>query len=221
MSFWIVGTDTEVGKTVVSGLVLRRYAESHSLAYWKPVATGREEDHDLGEIRAWLSDSVVTLDEVYLFDPPLSPHLAARLAGVEIDPERILGDLVLHGMADKQRNLIIENAGGVLVPLTDQGYLFIQLIAETALPVVVVARSTLGTINHTLLTLEALRARGIEVIGVVLNGPANKENRKAIEKFGKVRIISEVTPIPTLSQAAVSEAAKEFDPLGVIEEYLG
>jgi dethiobiotin synthetase len=170
------------------------------------------------------------LPETYRFDPPLSPHLAARQAGVEIDPERILADLVRHASADPGRNLLIEGIGGLLVPLTGRGYLLIHLIAESALPVVLVARSTLGTINHTLLSLAALRDRRIEIAGVVMNGPPDRHNREAIESFGKVAVIAEIPPLAEgwdgqgeakPARSAILAAAKQFDTNRKLIKYFG
>lgn len=231
MSLWVLGTDTGIGKTLVSALILHRYAAAGPIAYWKPVSTGGDEDRDRSTVIGWLGapadPPVAVLDEIYLFDPPLSPHLAARLGGVSIDSEAILAELVRHATDDIDRNLIIEAAGGVLVPLTDDGVMYIDVVAASALPAVVVARSTLGTINHTLLTLEALRGRGVPIAGVVLNGPPNPENRRAIERFGHVDVLSEVPPLAAgngsraPSRAQLRRAAASFDPDGVLAIYLG
>ena len=230
MSLWVLGTDTDIGKTVVSALILNRYAPSGPIAYWKPVSTGGDDDRDRSTVSGWLGDStdrpVEVLDEVYLFDPPVSPHLAARLAGTNIDTDTILAELVRHAMEDRDRTLVIEAAGGVLVPLTDDGSMTIDVVAASALPAIVVARSTLGTINHTLLTLEALRGREIQIAGVVLNGPQNTENRRAIERFGGVDVIDEVPPLGaegswSASREDILRAAEDFDPDGLLAPYLG
>ncbi len=129
-------------------------------------------------------------------------------------------------MEDRDRTLVIEAAGGVLVPLTDDGSMTIDVVAASALPAIVVARSTLGTINHTLLTLEALRGREIQIAGVVLNGPQNTENRRAIERFGSVDVIDEVPPLGaegswSASREDILRAAENFDPDGLLAPYLG
>ena len=220
MGLWVLGTDTDVGKTVTSALILQRYADSGSVAYWKPISTGGDDDRDRTTVSALVGPSVTILAETYILEPPVSPHLAARLANVRIDPEAILADLVEHAMSDDDRVLLIESAGGVLVPLTDDGYLSIRLVQESTLPVVVVARSTLGTINHTLLTLEALRARNIEIVAVVVNGPKNAENRRAIEKYGRVATLE----VPVLSstppsRTVIAKAALEFDPESLLAPF--
>ena len=220
MGLWVLGTDTDVGKTVTSALILQRYVGSGPIAYWKPISTGGDDDRDRTTVSGWVDSSITILPETYVFEPPVSPHLAARLAGVEIDPEAVLTDLVQHAMSDDERVLLVEAAGGVFVPLTDDGYLSIRLVQESTLPAVVVSRSTLGTINHTLLTLEALRSRNIEVIAVVVNGPPNLENRRAIEKCGRIATLE----VPTLSASpptreGIAEAAAAFDPDGLLASF--
>jgi dethiobiotin synthase len=202
----VVGTGTEVGKTVVSAVLLAR----HGGVYWKPLATGGVEDRDSATVER-LSGCRV-LPETYLFREPLSPHLAARLEGSEIDPARVFADYARHRAAEPA--LVVEGVGGLLVPLTDGGYLLADLLVALELPCLLVALSTLGTINHTLLTLEAMRSRGLTVAGVVLNGPRNPENRRAIEKFGGVEVIGEIEPLELLDRESVEQAARGFDPEG-------
>lgn len=220
MSLVVIGTGTGVGKTVASSVLLARYGRSLRLGYWKPIQTGAAEERDSRFVKRCCGHLVDVLDEVYLFDPPLSPHLAARLAGVRIEPERILGALVAHAGEDPERSLVIEGAGGLLVPLTDQGYLLADLLRDLHLPSLLVARSELGTINHTLLTLEALRSRGIEFAGVVLAGPKNPENRAAIERFGKAEVIAEIPQIRPVTRAGIVRAADGFDEMDGLRQYL-
>ncbi len=205
----VVGTDTGVGKTVACAVLLTRWA-AHQPAYWKPVATGARDERDTDTIRRLCPPEIEILPESYLLAEPLSPHLAARREGATIDPGRLLADLLSHRATLAGRPLVVEGAGGVLVPLTDDGYLLADLLAAAALPCLVVARSTLGTINHTLLTLEALRSRKIQVKGVVLNGPRNPDNRHAIERFGAIQVVGELPPLPMLTPAAISAAAPEL-----------
>jgi dethiobiotin synthase len=124
-------------------------------------------------------------DSTYLLREPLSPHAAAKIDGVEIDMKRF----ALPSFT--QNTLVIEGAGGVLVPLNQQS-LIIDLIQQLDVPAIVVARSTLGTINHTLLTLQALRSRSIRVLGVILNGPKNPGNAQAIAEYGATEILAQI-----------------------------
>jgi dethiobiotin synthase len=220
LSLIVTGTGTGIGKTVTCAVLLARYGRGIRLAYWKPVATGGADDRDSASVKRWCGHLAGVLDEVYLFEAPLSPHLAARRENAAIDPEAIVGALVRHGLEDPDRSLVVEGAGGLLVPLTDQGYLLADLLRELYLPCLVAASSRLGTINHTLLTLEALRARGLEVAGVVLNGPPNRENRLAIERFGRVEVVGEIGPLRRPGRTAIARAARGFDRDGRLRGYL-
>lgn len=181
---FVTGTDTGVGKTMVAAWLVR----SWQAEYWKPVQSGTREGWDAHVIRQAAPGAVIH-PSTHALPEPLSPHEAARLAGIEI----CLDDFHLPARLSN-RPLVVEGAGGVLVPL-NATHMMADLMVELDLPVLVVARSGLGTINHTLLTLEALRHRSLPVAGVVLNGPPNPANRDAIERFGKVRVIAELPPL--------------------------
>jgi dethiobiotin synthase len=171
---FVTGTDTGVGKTVVSAALALRTG----FGYWKPVQTGLVSDTT--EVQRLAGCQV--FDQGIRLPEPVSPHLAAELAGARIEVAEIVGQSPSDG------SWIVEGAGGVLVPLNEREKM-IDLMAALALPVVVVARSRLGTINHTLLTLEALRGRGLRVELVVMSGPANPDNLAAIRQFGNVPAI--------------------------------
>ncbi|MFP6738007.1 MAG: dethiobiotin synthase [Planctomycetota bacterium] len=219
MSLVVIGTDTEVGKTVVSAVVLARYARGRKLAYWKPIATGAEGDTDTALVRKWVGHRVDILDEAYLYDPPVSPHLAARLASRPIDPELVLAQLVEHGLEDPRRNLVVEGIGGLHVPLTTEGYLLSHLLSDMHLPCLLATRSGLGTINHTLLSLEAIRERKLDLAGVVMVGPKDKENKAAIEKYGGVKVTAELEWLPRLGRTSIEKAARRFDRRGQLKRY--
>ncbi len=242
MSLAVVGTDTGVGKTVVSALILARYggavldgsgpaarrpgtldpnAAPARLAYWKPISTGAERDRDSIFVRTRVGDLADVLEETYRFNPPLSPHLAAQKAGVEIEMERLVSAWQTI-RAVPRRQLLVEGIGGVLVPLNGKGEFVVDFVAKLRIPVLVVARTALGTINHTLLTIEALRKRKISPVGVVLNGPPRAGTREAIEEFAKARVIDEVGPLvggENPSRAAIISAAPAFDAAGFLAEY--
>lgn len=220
MSLVVVGTGTEIGKTITCAVILARYSSGLRLAYWKPVATGSAQERDTQVIKRLCTDRAEILQESYLFEPPVSPHLAARQAKKRVRPERIIEALSTHQKKDSRRALIIEGIGGLLVPLTSGGYLLSDLVQEMALPCLLVASSRLGTINHTLLTIEAMRSRDLNLVGVVLSGPENRENRQAIHKFGQVPIIGQIRPIHPLSPENVGRAARGFDRKALLESYL-
>lgn len=219
MSLVVTGTGTEVGKTIVCAMILARHARRRRIAYWKPIATGSSESSDTQFIRSVVGKNVEILSEVYSLGPPVSPHLAARLGRRRIEPEQVVGAFVTHAMADDRRNLLIEGIGGLLVPLTDDGYLLASLFEELHLPLLIVASSRLGTINHTLLTLEAARSRRLEIAGVILSGPPNAENRRAIERFGSVDVLAEVPVIPSITHQGITQAARSFDRKGRLKQY--
>jgi len=183
---FVTGTDTGVGKTVLSAALMLRYPEAR---YWKPIQTGPDDDStEVGR----LSGGQV-LDKGIRLPDPVSPHLAARLAGMTIEiPSRATDGAVY----------IVEGAGGVLVPLNDTQTM-VDLMARFGLPVVVAARTSLGTINHTLLTVEVLRARGLRVAGVAMIGTGNADNRAAIEHYGNVAVIAEMPHFDPLTPEAL------------------
>jgi len=220
VSLIITGTGTGVGKTVACAAIIARSGKKVPLAYWKPVATGASTERDSETVRRWCGKLASLLPETYLLEEPLSPHLAARMEGRSIDPEKIALDLVRHATEDTDRRIVIEGAGGLLVPLTDSGYLFVDLVRDLHLPVVVVAANVLGAINHTLLTLEALRARGIEIAAVVLAGKDDFGNCEAIARFGHMDSVLRLARIPRLGLAGISRAARAFDTKGVLLRYL-
>jgi len=214
---FVTGTDTGVGKTVAAAALLQRYREVAPLRYWKPIQTGIEVDDDTVTVRGLGAASAQEiLDEGVRLEKPVSPHLAARWAGTRID----LGELRALLPDEPDTSWIVEGAGGLLVPI-NEWQTMADWIAYLSLPVVVVARSGLGTINHTLLTLEALQTRWLKVAGVLMVGEPNAENRAAIEQYGHVPVIAEMPllmPLDTVLLGAWS--AKHLDLQGRLLEWL-
>jgi dethiobiotin synthetase len=201
--FFVTGTDTGVGKTVLSALLVAAL----DAVYWKPVQTGVAEGTDRESVRLWAEVSQERLlPERYCFDPPVSPHLAAREAGA-----RITLDSFEFPTVPTARTWIVEGAGGAMVPLNDRD-LMLDLMRHLGLPVVVAARTALGTINHTLLTLSALRTAQINVRGVVLVGAENIENRRAIEHYGNICVIGHIPILERIHRTALLDVfSKSFD----------
>jgi dethiobiotin synthetase len=201
--YFVTGTDTNVGKTVLSALLVIAL----DAVYWKPVQTGASEGTDRESVRTWSQATEERLPpERYRFDSPVSPHLASREAGV-----RIALDALELPAAPADRRWVIEGAGGAMVPLNERD-LMTDLMRQIGFPVIVAARTTLGTINHTLLTVASLRAASLPVCGVVLIGEENIENRRAIEHYGQVRIIGHVPLLAKIDRRALLDVyEKHFD----------
>jgi len=187
---FITGTDTDVGKTVVcSWLCLHSGWD-----YFKPIVSGSPEGESDSALVKRLS-GVITHPETYNFNYPVSPHLAAKLSGVKINLEEIR-------LPSSRNKLIVEGAGGLLVPL-NQKDLLVDLIQRFHLDVILVAKSKIGTINHTLLSLEALRRRSVPVLGVIVKGIPNQDNSDAIQHFGQTKILAQVPYFETLDKEAL------------------
>lgn len=198
---FVTGTDTGVGKTLVSAILTLGL----NAGYWKPIQCGIAPQTDSEWVKQITGLSHHHFfPEAYKLTQPLSPHAAALHENIKIDLRAIVEPDF------KQSHLIMEGAGGVLVPLNENDFM-IDLIAKLQVPVLVVARSSLGTINHTLLTLQALRARAIPILGIVLNGLKNESNRKAIMNYGQVDIIAELEPISHITVDSLYLASNHFD----------
>ena len=198
--FFVTGTDTDVGKTVVAAWLVARLGA----CYWKPVQAGTHPETDSTTVRR-LSGATPDriLPEAYLLAEPMAPHEAARREGIGIDMAKLVPPPC-------NRPLVAEGAGGLMVPLNDQSFV-IDLARELDLPLILVARSTLGTINHTLLSLEALRRRGLALAGVVINGPETPHNRAAIERYGRVEVIAEIPWLEQVTPDALMAIEPEID----------
>lgn len=190
--FIVTGTDTGLGKTVFAA------ALSHALnaIYWKPVQAGLSGETDT-QIVARLSGRPV-LPESYRFKLAASPHRAAAAEGVTIDPAHL-------SLPEIAAPLIVEGAGGLLVPLSEDT-LFIDVFARWNVPLILCARTALGTINHTLLSLEAIRARDIPLLGIAFIGQANDESERIIGKFGNAKRLGRLDPVVPLTKENLARA---------------
>ncbi len=196
--FFVTGTDTDVGKTVVCTLLMLALP----CRYLKPVQSGTEDGTDTLRVQQLSGlGGERFVPECYVTRTSASPHLSARLDGITIDPRRIS-----QKIAAIDGPLLVEGAGGIYVPLNEQD-MILDLMQLLALPVILVARSGLGTINHTLLSIQALRQAGINLYGVIMNGPLNPENRRAIETFGSTRVITEIPSLCDLSLPTLRSCA--------------
>ena len=189
-NIFVTGTDTDIGKTIVSAILCKKL----NLPYWKPVQSGNTEMTDADNVNKLTGVEATTS---ILLNEPLSPHLSAQIDGVSI---RIKN---LHSPFSKRH--LIEGAGGLFVPLNDDE-MIIDLIASLACEVVLVARSGLGTINHTCLSIKALKDRGIPILGVVMVGDKNEHNKNAIEHYGEVKVIGEIPILAQLTPQSIEKA---------------
>jgi len=191
MRIVVAGTDTDIGKTVfAAGL-----AGALGAAYWKPIQAGLEDGSDADRIRSLAGiPTAAVLPEVHRLATPCSPHRAAEIDGVVIDPARLDPPAI--------DPLVIEGAGGALVPVTRE-VVFADLFARWQLPVVLVARTTLGTINHSLLSIEALRARGVPILGVAFVGDAVEDSEATIAAMGGVRRLGRLPWLDPLDRDAL------------------
>jgi dethiobiotin synthetase len=193
--FIVTGTDTDIGKTVLAAGL----AGALGAYYWKPVQAGVDPQGDKERVAA-LSGLPASriLPEAYRLTTPASPHLAARIDGVQIE----LGRLALPQVDGP---LVVEGAGGLMVPVSET-LLMIDLFAHWGVPVILCARTGLGTINHSLLSIEALRARGMEIAGIAFIGDAHDENERIIPALGKVRNLGRLPLIDPLNADTLKDA---------------
>jgi dethiobiotin synthetase len=191
----VTGTDTDVGKTVFCA-GLTRLLDG---AYWKPVQAGLDDETDAAVVRrlSELPEDRI-LPEAWRLRTPASPHWAAELDNVAIDPATLLLPIIA-------RPLIVEGAGGVMVPLTRRT-LLIDVLARWGAPTVLCSRTRLGTINHTLLSIEALRRRGIPIIGVAFIGDAHPENERIISTLGEITVLGRLAHLEPLSPSTLLPA---------------
>jgi len=178
--FIICGTDTDIGKTLISSF----FVKGLNSFYWKPIQSGIESQTDSQTIEklAQLSKEKI-IKEAYVFTKPLSPHWAAEIDQKTVNFEKLR-------LPKVQGSLIVETAGGLMVPIT-RNFLQIDQIKQWNLPVILVCKSSLGTLNHTLLSIEALKSRNIEILGLVVNGEKHLDNPKTLIEFSGIPLITE------------------------------
>ena len=198
--FIICGTDTDIGKTFISSFFVRGL----NSFYWKPIQSGIESgtDSQTVESLAQVSKEKI-IKEAYVFTKPLSPHWAAELDQKTINFEKLR-------LPEVKSSLIIETAGGLMVPLT-RNFLQIDQIKKWNLPVILVCKSTLGTLNHTLLSIEALKRRNIEILGLIVNGEKHLDNPKTLVNFSGIPLITEFPYIKKIDSNNLDILWKELE----------
>ena len=194
MTIIVTGTDTDIGKTVfAAGLTAALGAR-----YWKPVQAGLADGSDAASVVTLGVPADRVVPEAYRLTTPCSPHLAAEIDGVTIDPDRLI-------LPEVDGPLVVEGAGGVMVPVT-RNLIFADLFARWGKPVVLVARTGLGTINHSLLSIEALRSRSVPILGIAFVGDAVEDSEATIAAMGDVRRLGRLPRLDPLNAATLAEA---------------
>jgi dethiobiotin synthetase len=194
---FVTGISTEVGKTVVSS-ILTEYLQAD---YWKPIQSGDLHFSDTMKVQSLVSNSKsVFHPERYRLQSPLSPHASAEIDGIQIS----LNDFVLP---QTENNLIVEGAGGLFVPLNEKDTV-IDLIERLKLPVVLVSRNYLGSINHTMLSIEALKVRGIKIEGIVFNGEPNPATERFIEENSHIPVLFRLNELTELTKSTIKSTAE-------------
>jgi dethiobiotin synthetase len=199
---FVTGIGTDVGKTVVSSVLV----EALKADYWKPVQTGSFFSTDTGKVQKWVSNSESKFHpEGYMLKQYMSPHAAAELEDIEIR----LADLKLP---QTENTLIIEGAGGLMVPLNRTEFM-IDMIKLFDAEVVLVIQNYLGSINHTLLSIDALKNRGLRILGVVFNGPPHQLSQDIIMDYCGLKVLGRINKEKDLNPEIIKSYAKEFEYL--------
>ncbi|MDG1333111.1 MAG: dethiobiotin synthase [Crocinitomicaceae bacterium] len=194
----ITGIGTDVGKTVVSAIV----SEALKATYWKPVQAGDLDNSDSIKI-GQLTKNVSILPEAFQLTEPMSPHAAADIDGVEISPEDL-------SLPEVEGNFVVEGAGGLLVPINSKGFLYADAFENWKLPTIVVSRHYLGSINHTLMTIEILKNRGVEIEGIIFVGNAHPTTEKIILDTTECRFIARIPLTSEVNQDFVLTHAEKI-----------
>lgn len=196
---FITGIGTDIGKTVASAIL----TEALEADYWKPIQAGELDNSDSIKVANLITNNKTKIHpEAYRLTQPMSPHAAAKLDGLEIKLDEIQ-------LPNTNNNLIIEGAGGLLVPLNQQE-LIIDLIKKVEAEVVLVSQNYLGSINHTLLSLEVLRLKGLNVLGVIFNGEENKETEQYILDYTKVKCLGRINKHQSINKEVILQYKSKF-----------
>jgi len=197
--YFITGIGTGIGKTMVSAIL----TEKLQADYWKPIQSGDLAQSDSLTVKNLLTNpKSIVHPERYRLNQPLSPHLSAKLDGIGIE-------LTSFQIPPTNNNLIVEGAGGLMVPLNDK-HLLLDLIKYLNMPVIIVANNYLGSINHTLLTINTLKQHNIQIKGIIFNGDANIESEQYILNYTQVAHLGSIPALNPLNKITIIEAGKRL-----------
>lgn len=192
---FVTGIDTEVGKTIISAVLV----EALKADYWKPIQAGDLDYSDTMKVRELVSnDSSVFFEETYRLNTPASPHLAARLDNLSISMEQMIAP-------ETNNNLIIEGAGGLMVPINDEGDFILDLVHKMSTKIVLVSKNYLGSINHTISAFEMLKSRGLKVDVLVFSGHTNSETESIIEKHISPNVVLKFPFYERLNSGSIND----------------
>mgnify|MGYP006078210347 FL=1 len=196
--YFISGIGTDVGKTIVSAIV----SEALEATYWKPIQAGDLDNSDSIKIKN-LTENVTVLKEGVKLSQAMSPHAAARIDGVKLG-------VLDFSLPKIDGNFIVEGAGGLMVPLNSDGLMIADIIEEFKLPVIIVSRHYLGSINHTLLTVEVLKNRGVVIKGIVFVGQENRDTEEIILSTTGLKMIARIPEVKVITKEFIKEQANLF-----------
>jgi len=196
-TYFVTGIGTDVGKTVASAVLVKKLEAN----YWKPIQCGDLDNSDSHKIKALCPEAHI-FPETYALGTPASPHYAAEVENQRIDLERF-------ELPTSEKPLVVEGAGGLLVPINQEETIK-DLIIKLSIPVVVVSRNYLGSINHSLLSLENLQSAGIPIAGLLFNGPQNEATEQIIAHRTGVKVLGRIEPLQQVNEAAIINQAKNL-----------
>ena len=199
--YFVTGIGTGIGKTIVSAIL----TEKLKADYWKPVQAGELNNSDTMKVRSLVSNSKsVFHPETYALTEPFSPHKSAAIDGIEIDINKFI-------LPKTDNNLIIEGAGGLMVPLNDR-FLVIDLIKQLKVEVILVSQNYLGSINHTLLSIQTLKQYEIQIAGIIFNGDSNSNSEEYILNYTSIKLLGRIPHYPNITKAAIIAAGNPLTP---------
>ena len=196
-SFFVTGIDTNIGKTVVSAILV----EALQADYWKPIQSGDLHYTDTDKVKELVNGKTILHPEAYRLNNPLSPHVSAKLDDISIS-------LASFQLPETTNNLIVEGAGGLLVPINEDGDYLSDLILQLGMEVLLVSKNYLGSINHTLLSIEYLKSKSISVKGIVIVGEKNESSESIITKNTGVKILHHVPLADSVTREFIKEQAE-------------
>ena len=196
-SFFVTGIDTDIGKTVVSAILV----QALNADYWKPIQSGDLHYTDTDKVKELVSGKTIFHHEAYRLNHPLSPHISAKLDHISIS-------LASFQLPKTNNNLIVEGAGGVLVPINEKGDYLSDVILKLGMEVLLVSKNYLGSINHTLLSIEYLKSKSISIKGIVMVGEKNDSSESIIAKNTGVKILYHVPVVDSVTREFIKEQAE-------------